>query len=82
MLRLYFQVRKYSAAMDVTLEVSVVNTNGTLAATYTHRVKPLGNPYVDLNIPLTQCLPGTYRLQVKARSGTESDFREVGFVIR
>ncbi|HKV99067.1 MAG TPA: VWA domain-containing protein [Vicinamibacterales bacterium] len=75
--RVFFQVKRATAATAVTGTAAIVGTDGTERASVPWTVTPSGSSNVDLTLPLAGIAPGPYRLVVKASDGPHQATREV-----
>ncbi len=75
--RLFFQVRRASAATPVTGTAAIVGTDGVERTSVPWTISPSGSSDVDLTLPLAGLTAGPYRLVVTASDGTRDATREV-----
>lgn len=77
-LRVFFQVHRRNAAMDVTGGASLVDEAGAAHASAAWRLASPRESSVELRLPLTDVATGPYRLLVTATDGMHHAWRNVG----
>ena len=75
--RVFFQVRRASAATAVSGTAAIVGTDGVERVNVPWTVGPSGSSNIDLTLALVGITAGPYRLVVKASDGTHQATREV-----
>lgn len=75
--RVFFQVRRASAATAVTGTAAIVGTDDVERASVPWTISPSGASSIDLTLPLAGSASGPYRLVIKASDGTHQAIREV-----
>jgi len=68
-LRVFFQVRRRSAATPVVGTLDLVASDGAVARSVPWQIAPVGDYSVDLGVPLAGLAPGGYRVIVTATDG-------------
>jgi hypothetical protein len=79
--RVFFQVRRATAAATVTGTAAIVGTDGVERMSVPWTVSPSGSSNIDLTLPLAGITPGPYRLVVKASDASHKTTREVAIRI-
>jgi hypothetical protein len=79
-LRLYFRAVA-PKAQTISATISALAPDGHALLTF-DRALPASAPVLDTRLPLSQLVPGAYRLHVKVTDGKNTADRDVGFVIK
>jgi hypothetical protein len=77
-LRVFFQVRRRNAAMEVNGGVSLVDEAGAAHASVAWRLASPRESSVDLRLPLADLATGPYQLRVMASDGAHRAWRSIG----